>query len=131
MSDFLLLRVVGALARFKPFRAQALIVRIVALVLLDAAQEHFGYVGADGVEKIAVVRDDDDRALIRLEIFFKPLQAGEIEVVRRLVEHEHVGLLQEQTAQTQPRLLAARKQRGVLFPLRARKSKARQHARNG
>ena len=77
------------------------------------------------------MRDDDDRALIRLEIFFKPLQAGEIEVVRRLVEHEHVGLLQEQTAQTQPRLLAARKQRGVLFPLRARESKARQHARNG
>src|SRR4029077_18261706 len=49
------------------------------LVELDDARD-------DAVEEGAVVRDDDERAGMRGERTLEPGEAGEVEVVRRLVE---------------------------------------------
>ena len=40
----------------------------------------------DGLEEPAVVRDEDDPRVQRLQLLLEPLQVGDVEVVRRLVE---------------------------------------------
>ena len=54
----------------------------------------------DVVEEVAVVRDGDDRALVLLQMGLEPLDTLGIEVVGRLVEKQHVGLLQQQAAES-------------------------------
>ncbi len=63
--------------------------------------------GGDAVEELAVVRDDEDRAAIALQVILQPVHGGEVEVIGRLVEQQHVGRLQEQQRQPDARLLAA------------------------
>ena len=53
----------------------------------------------DVVEKIAIVRDGDDRARITLQVMLEPGDRLGIEMVGRLVEQKNVGLLQKQPAQ--------------------------------
>ena len=63
------------------------------------------------VEEVAVVGDGDDRAGVLLQ---RPLQPGHrlgVEVVRRLVEQQQVGLGEEQPAEGDPAPLAARQRR--------------------
>ena len=57
--------------------------------------------------QVAVVRDDEQRARPRVE---QVLQRGEhvgVEVVGRLVEDQHVGLVEQDEQQLQPPLLPA------------------------
>jgi hypothetical protein len=42
-------------------------------------------------EEAAVVRDEDERAVERAERALELLDGGQVEVVRRLVEHEAAG----------------------------------------
>ena len=60
------------------------------------------------IEERAVVRDEQHRARERLERRLERLAALQVEVVRRLVEHEHVRLLQHDAAEEQASGLAAR-----------------------
>ncbi len=65
--------------------------------------------GAGGaVQEVAVVADDDDRVRIALEIAFEPERALEVEIVRRLVEEEHVGLEEEHGRERDAHAPAAR-----------------------
>ena len=52
----------------------------------------------DIVQEVAVVGNGYDGALILLQMRFEPLYALGIEVVGRLVEKQHVGLLEKQAA---------------------------------
>ncbi len=47
------------------------------------------------VEKVAVVRDQQEGVRIVLQIFFEPVARFEIKVIGRLVEQQQVGLLQQ------------------------------------
>src|SRR5207302_3722229 len=58
------------------------------LVELDEARD-------DTVEEGTVVRDDDDRAGMRGQRALEPGEAGEVEVVGRLVEQEYLGAVAE------------------------------------
>jgi glycerol-3-phosphate dehydrogenase len=58
-----------------------------------------------------------NRALELLQRDVQRVDRLEIEVVRRLVEHEHVRLLQHDAAEEQPRRLAARQRLGRLQAL--------------
>ena len=51
------------------------------------------------IEKFAVVRNHQDRAGIVLQIFLKPEQRFEVEMVGRFVEQQQVRLLHEQPRQ--------------------------------
>ncbi len=62
----------------------------------------------DRVEEAPVVRDDDQRAVERRQEALEPLEALGVEVVRRLVEQQHVRLAEQRRGQQRAGLLAAR-----------------------
>ena len=65
---------------------------------------------ADPVEEVAIVGNDDDRAVEHRECFFQHPQRGQIEVVGRLVEHDDVAAVFQNLGQHQPRPFATGKQ---------------------
>ena len=58
-------------------------------------------------QQVAVVRDDDQRAVVVLQRLGQRLAHLDVEVVGRLVEQQQVGLLPHEQRQREPRLLAA------------------------
>src|SRR5439155_22778615 len=64
--------------------------------------------GGDGLEEPAVVRDDDDPGVERLELSLQPLEGFDGEVVRRLVEQEQVRIAAERSRQRCTCQLSAR-----------------------
>ena len=50
----------------------------------------------------------DDRTLVLLQVLFEPVDRLGVEVVGRLVQQQHVGLLQQQAAQSHAAAFAAR-----------------------
>ena len=62
----------------------------------------------DVVEEVAVVGDDEDRALVVDQVLLQPGDGLGVEVVGRLVEQQHVGRLEQQLAERDAALLAAR-----------------------
>ena len=98
----------------------------------------------DRLEEPAVVRDEDDRGVERRELGLEPLEARDVEVVRRLVEQQQVGIAAERARERGARQLAAgeRLQAPVELVvveaepaqdgrLRARASRSRRRARAG
>ena len=63
-----------------------------ALADFDDAADQF-------IEKLAVVRDDQDRAGIMFQVFLKPKQRLQIQVIGRFIEQQQVGLLCQQPRQ--------------------------------
>ena len=61
----------------------------------------------DVVEEVAIVRDGDDRAVIFGQVPLEPVDGFGVEMVRRLVEQQQVGLLQQHLAQRHAPPLAA------------------------
>src|SRR5688572_16777490 len=61
---------------------------------------------ADFLQQILVVRHQEDRALVFLQRHVQRVDRFQIEVVGRLVEHQHVRLLQHDPAEEQARRLA-------------------------
>src|SRR5262249_54952876 len=51
------------------------------------------------VEEFAVMRDDENRAGIGLEIILEPKERFEVEVICRFVEQEQIGLLCQQAGE--------------------------------
>ena len=86
----------------KPARVVALPGDALAAVELQNPTGHV-------VQEVTVVRHGDDRTLVLLEVLLEPVNRLGVEVVRRLVEQQHVGLLQQQTAQRHAAPLTARK----------------------
>jgi hypothetical protein len=64
-------------------------------------------------QELAVVRDDDQPGLQAEHELLEPLQAGEVEVVGRLVEQEDVVAREQHAGQRRPRRLAARQRHGL------------------
>src|SRR6266545_1646355 len=60
------------------------------------------------LEKPPVVRHEDDGRVERGELVLEPLEARDVEVVRRLVEEQQVGVASERARERGPRQLAAR-----------------------
>ena len=54
------------------------------------------------------MRDEDDRGVDRLELALEPLEARDVEVVRRLVEEQQIGVAAERAGQRGSRQLSAR-----------------------
>ena len=65
------------------------------------------------------MRDQQDRALKFLKRHVQRIDGFQIQVVGRLVEHQHVRLLQHDAAQQQPRRLTPRKRFGRFVALLA------------
>jgi len=80
---------------------------IAAPVADQPALADFDNAADDLVEELAVVRNDEDRARITLEIFLEPEQRLEVEVVGRLVQQQQIRLLRQQPRQVRPHHPAA------------------------
>src|SRR5262249_23081910 len=65
------------------------------------------------VKEVPVVGDRDDGAGVLLQVLLQPLHALGVQVVGGLVEEQQVRLGQQQAAQRDPALLAARQARHV------------------
>jgi len=101
------------------FEALFLLVQPVGVVALprDAGaavefEDPFGGV----VEEVAVVGDGDHGARKALQEMFEPLDRLGVEVVGGLVEQQHVGLAQQQPAQRDAALFAARQHPDLRLP---------------
>ncbi len=90
----------------QPARVIALIGNALAAIELENPARHI-------VEEVAVVGDDQDRARIVAQMAFEPIDGLGVEMVRRLVQQQEVGLLEEQPAERHAAPLAARELRHV------------------
>ena len=127
VRDVFLLRLVLARPALHPLGAQLHVARVGAGIQLGALVGDLDGARGDTVEEVAVVRDDDERARPVEQIVLQPLQRGEVEVVRRLVEQQQIRLLQQQLAERGARLLAAAEVRRRSRLLLAREAEAIQH----
>ena len=91
----LLIFVGGEELHFIGFALDEVIV-VVAAIADEFALANLDDAADEAVEKFPVVRDDENRAGITVQIILKPQQRFEVEMVRRLVEHQQVRLLREQ-----------------------------------
>ena len=113
-----------ALERSLPFRLGLFLLRESVLLLFEprrivafpgdaAAAIELENPAGDVVEEVAIVGDGDDRARIVLEKPLQPRDRFGVEMVRRLVEQQQIGRLQQQAAQRDAAALAARQRRDV------------------
>ena len=82
--------------------------RVAALVLVHAPVDDLPRRGADRVEEPAVVRHDQQRAAARREMAREPVDPLDVEVVRRLVQEQQLGAVEERAGQRDPAALPAR-----------------------
>jgi hypothetical protein len=78
------------------FLAQHQVARIATDVFGEAAARHFDRAPGHAVEKIAVMRDEDDAALVRDQVILEPVARLDVEMVGRLVEHHEVGRVEQE-----------------------------------
>jgi hypothetical protein len=88
---------------------------VVAVVLDEARVLELDGAGDHAVEEVAIVRDDDGRAGVGLEVLLQPLGRADVEVVGRLVEQDQVGLADQQLGQRDAHLPATRERQGALL----------------
>ena len=81
---------------------------VVALVGNAAAAVELEDPAGDVVEEVAIVGDDQHRALVGAQVLFQPGGGLGVEMVGRFVEQQQVGLGQQQLAQRDAAALAAR-----------------------
>ena len=79
----------------------------VPLKKLAAAGLELEHRGAHRLEEPAVVGDEHDGGVERLQVALEPLQRGDVEVVGRLVEQQQVGVARERAGERRARELAA------------------------
>ena len=101
---------------------------IVALVQVDAAVGHLGHTVDHVVHELAVVADHDDGALVAAQKALKPLHRLKIQVVCGLVEHEHLGIADQELCQRDAHLPATGEVRGGLLDVAFLEAQAEQHA---
>ena len=75
--------------------------------MADLAADQRELLVGDAFEQVAVVGDDDQRARPSVEQILHHGEHVGVEVVARLVQDEHVGLVQQDEHERQPTLLAA------------------------
>ena len=72
---------------------------VVAPVAVELSVTDFENIDADGIQEFAVVGDSQNRTAVLREVVLKPSERFEIEMVRRFIQHQDVGLHDEQPGQ--------------------------------
>ena len=99
LLDHLLLVQVGRHLLLAPFSPQLDIPAVRDLVVVRLAERQLDRARGDVVQKGPVVRDQHDGPVVFLEVALQPLDALDIEVIRRLVEQEDRRAAQQQLGQ--------------------------------
>ena len=80
---------------------------------------------ADRADEGAIVRHQHERARVLGEVRLEPLDRGQIEVVRRLVHQQEIGLAHQHLGQLEPAALAARQRVDAARRGRSRRTRRR------
>jgi hypothetical protein len=91
-------------------QAQLFVDHISGVIALEEGQcaiLQLGDMGDDGVQEVAVVGDDDHRAGVFVDQALQVGFTGQVQVVVRLVQEEHIRAGQEQPGQADQLLLPA------------------------
>jgi len=94
-GDELLLLVISLLLLFAAFFAEFQVFGVVYFVIVDASHGYLNGAGRDVIHEFAVVADDDNGFPVVDKEVFQPLDGLDVQVVGRLVQQEHVRLLQQ------------------------------------
>jgi predicted GNAT family N-acyltransferase len=81
--------------------------RVIAAVLLDLMVAQLPDMGDDAVQKGRVVADDEQRHIGVEQKLLEPALRRLVQMVRRLVEHQHVGIREQQVGQGHAHAIAA------------------------
>ena len=127
MLDFGALLFVGGEFRRDPHVALAQIIRVIARVLGQSAARDFHRAACHPIEKIVIMRNQDDPAFVIVEIVFEPVARFDIQMVGRLVEHHEVGALQQQLGEPDPHPDTAGKLGDVAGQIRSREPEPEEH----
>ena len=79
------------------------------------------------VEEVAIVRDQDVALGVRSQIVFEPVAGLQVEMVRRLVEQQKIGLLEEQLGERDAHLPATGELFSPPLPVFLAESETAQH----
>ena len=102
------------------------VVRVVAVVVGEGLEPDLGDALDGGVEEVAVVRDEHDRARVVGEVLLEPVARRQVEVVRRLVHQQQVGPREQQLGEGDAHLPAARELLGPSLLVGEREAEALQ-----
>ena len=130
------LQVRDLLQRFRTLRLDALqallachqVLRVVALVQVHFPVVDFRHAVDHVVHEGAVVRDHDDGAGVAAQEALEPLHRFQIEMVRRLVEQQHLGVADEQFRKRDAHLPTAGELGGGTGHVALGEAEAEQHA---
>ena len=86
------------------------IIRVVAVVEIAGAIVDFNHAVAALVDKPAVMRDNEHRTTVIFEVIAQPVHSVHVEVVGRLIEQQHIGLLENDAGEVNARFFAAGEQ---------------------
>ena len=81
-------------------RLQIAVLGIVAREALETASLHLPKLGADAVEEVTVVRHHQHGVLEVGKEAFQPVETVEVQVVRRLVHHQQIGICEERAGES-------------------------------
>ncbi len=101
--------------------------RVAALVLDELAARDLERLGRHAIEKVTVVRDQDDSAFVRLQVVLEPVAGFDIQMIGRLVEHHELGRVEQKLGQRDPHSDAAGELRDVAAQVLVGKPKSEQH----
>ena len=82
----------------------------------------------DAIEKVMVMRDQDDAAFVVLQVIFEPVARFDIQMVGRLVEHQEVGRSRSSFASAM-RIRMPPENSDVTIQILFAKSQAKEHRR--
>ena len=91
------------------------VVRVIAVVKIAGAVVNLDHAVAALVDEPAVMRDNEHRTAVILEVIAQPVHRIHVKVVGRLIQQQHIGLLQNNAREVDARFFAAGEQ---LKPLR-------------
>ena len=128
LFDALALIAIGGFELLHALRLRRQILFVIAGIKMDALVPDLGNLVDGDVEKIAVVRDQDESVGIMRQILFQPVAGFEIEMVGWLVEQQQIRFLQQQLGQGDAHLPAAGEFFGAAMPIFFAETEAHEHA---
>src|SRR5207248_7390089 len=100
---------ISALLNLAPLFAFDKIVRITPVVTRRASEFHLDDSYTGPIQEITIVADNDKSRRICLQKFFQPFDGAHVEMIRWLVQQQHVRFRKQQTGESQTILLSAGK----------------------
>ena len=108
-ADFLVLLALRLPQRVDARAVLDEVMAVIPDVIGKRAQRQIGHARDHGIEEEPIVRYQNDRVRIRVQVLFEPVARLEVEMIRGLVEQQQVRLAEKQLGERDAHLPATRK----------------------